>query len=107
MPYYFQIKAGRAAEISFKREGFFLMVPAAHQPVYGESSRTELYGYPGIFKPARRKMQPRLHSRTSDPARLKNTALAGAGCLHPAQSRGSFFSIVAGKHEVPQCQDGN
>jgi [ribosomal protein S18]-alanine N-acetyltransferase len=52
-------------------------------------------------------MKPRLQPRTAHPTRLDHASLAGACGLHPAQSGCPFFSIVGGKHEIPQRQHGD
>ena len=52
-------------------------------------------------------MQPRLQAGTAHPVRLQDASLAGASGLHPAQGRRALFSVVGGKHEVPQSQHGD
>ena len=107
MPHYFQMKAWRTAQIGFEGQRFFLPVPAADQPLNRQSARPKFHRHARILKPTGREMQPRLQAGSSQPVGFQDASLAGARGLHPAQCSRAFFSIVGGKHDVPQPQNGN
>src|SRR5258706_5023278 len=107
MPHHFQMKGRRAPQICLERQRLFLAMQAAPQPLYRQSARLELHGYARILKPAGREMHPRLQPGTAHPVRIQDASLACARRLHPAQGERSLFSIVGGKHQVPQRQHSN
>src|SRR5208283_295408 len=107
MPDHFQTETRGAIQIGFKGQSFFLLMPAADQPLNGKSARPELHGYAGVIKPAVGKMKTGLQAGRSHPIRFEDASLADACGLDPAQDGGALFSVVMRKHEVPQPQNGD
>src|SRR5579872_905370 len=70
MSNYLKVKVRRAIEVGFEGQGLFLFMPAAHQPLDRQRSRSKAHCYPRIFKPLGRKMEPGLHAGISQPVRL-------------------------------------
>lgn len=107
MTHDFQMKRGRTAEIRFKSQSLFLLVPAAQQPVNGQRARTKLHSDVGVFKAPRRKLKAGMQTGTGKPLRVENASLASAGGLYPAQRFGASAAVVRGEKEVPEPQSGD
>src|SRR5579863_905229 len=107
MPHDFHVKGWRTAQIGFEGESFFLLVPAAQQPLDGERARAEFHGDAGVFEAVRGKLQTGVHAGAVQPVRFEHASLAGAGRLHPAQGLRAPATVVGGKKEIPQPQSRN
>ena len=62
MAYDFQMEVRRSAQVGFKCQRLFLLVPAAQKPLHRKSSRTKLHGDVRIFKAAGRELQARVEA---------------------------------------------
>ena len=103
MAHHFQVEAGRAAEVGFKSQRFFLLMPAVKNPVR-EERPAELHGDSRILKAARRKLETGMKPVTAQPGRGNYAPFAGACCLHPAQRRFSFVPVVEDKRQRPESR---
>jgi len=101
MTHNFQMKAGRAAQIGFERESFFLLAKTTQNPLYRKGARQKLKSNARIFKAAGGELQPGVQARSAQPMKIENAPFAGAGRLNPAQGFCSLAAVVSGKNQVP------
>ena len=96
-----KMKAGRSAKIGFEGKGFFLVVPAAENPLNRQSARAKLHGDVSVFEAAGREVQTGTKTGAVEPMRFEDAAFSGACGLYPAESLSSPSAIVGGEQEIP------
>src|ERR1700686_3597631 len=78
MAHNFKMEVGRTAQIRLEGERLFLFVPAAQQPMDGQSARPEFHGDVSVFEAARRKLKSGVEAVAIQPAPVEDPSLARA-----------------------------
>src|SRR5579863_7636904 len=96
------METGRAPQVGFKGERFFLLAPAVDDPVHGQGPGMESQGDVGLFKAARGKLKAGIQLRAAEPAKLEDAALARACGFYPAQRGRTLAAVVENEPPVPE-----
>ena len=100
------MEVGRIVEVGFEGQRLPLAPPSAENPLQGNVPWQQFYGDPGIFKLVSGKTEMCLQAAGTQPSRLYQAAAGCARSLHPLQNQGSASTIIAGKQQIPNCNQG-
>lgn len=100
-----EAKPRSSRQIGFKSQGFTLFVPALEQPSNRNGTRKKANGKPGFIKPSRGLVELSVQKRIPAPSGFDDPAFCGTRQLDRSQNRCCLPPVVAGKPEIPGCED--